>query len=76
MNTKELNIKGVKLMLGAEMRRVREEKGLSVEEAAAAAGIERSNVIRSLEAGRGSKIYFIFKLLEIYQKRLSVRLVD
>lgn len=63
-------------MLGTELRRVREERGLSPEEAARAVGIERVNVLRQLEEGHGAKIFFIFKLLELYRKRVIVTLVD
>ena len=63
-------------MLGAELRRVREEKGLSLEEAARAVGIERVNILRQLEEGHGAKVIFIFKLLELYRKRVTVKLVD
>lgn len=76
MSKNKSAIKNIKLMLGAELRRVRDEKGWTLEEAAAAAGIERSDVIRHLEAGNGGKIFFIFKLLEIYDKKLQIRLVD
>ena len=75
MSKNKSAIKNIKLMLGAELRRVRDEKGWTLEEAAAA-GIERSDVIRHFEAGNGGKIFFIFKLLEIYDKKLQIRLVD
>ena len=48
-------------MLGAELRRVREEKGLSLEEAARAVGIERVNILRQLEEGHGAKVFFKLK---------------
>lgn len=76
MSKNKSAIKNIKLMPGAELRRVRDEKGWMLGEAAAAAGIERSDVIRHLEAGNGGKIFFIFKLLEIYDKKLQIRLVD
>ena len=74
MSKNKSAIKNIKLMLGTELRRVRDEKGWTLEEAAA--GIERSDVIRHFEAGNGGKIFFIFKLLEIYDKKLQIRLVD
>ena len=51
MSKNKSAIKNIKLMLGTELRRVRDEKGWTLEEAAAAAGIERSDVIRHFEAG-------------------------
>ena len=63
-------------MLGTELRRVRDEKGWTLEEAAAAAGIERSDVFVILRPGTAEKYFFIFKLLEIYDKKLQIRLVD
>lgn len=76
MSANKSAIKKIKIMLGAELRRVREEKGLSLEEAARAVGIERVNILRQLEEGQGAKVFFIFKLLELYRKRVTVKLVD
>lgn len=75
MNRKSV-IKSLKVMLGNELRKARESRGLTIEEAAAAAGIEKCGIIYSLEAGKGSKLFFVFRLLGVYEKRLWIILTD
>lgn len=76
MISKKSVIKRLKLMVGDELRKARESRGLSVQEAASAAGIEKCGIICNLEAGRGSKLFFVFRLLEVYKKRLRIILID
>lgn len=76
MSANKSAIKKIKIMLGTELRRVCEERGLTLDEVARAVGIERVNVLRQLEEGHEAKVFFIFKLLELYRKRVIVTLVD
>ena len=63
MSANKSAIKKIKIMLGAELRRVREEKGLSLEEAARAVGIERVNILRQLEEGHGQRCFLFLNCL-------------
>lgn len=69
-----LTFKYLKKMAGDELFRVRNEAGLSVEEAAEAAGITYPNVVKKLEEGRSFHIFAYLRLVQIYGKRIAIRL--
>lgn len=49
MNKRTRMLKSIKQQLGAELRRVRQEKGLTIEEVAQIAGINSGKVINKFE---------------------------
>ena len=76
MNKRTRMLKSIKQQLGAELRRVRQEKGLTIEEVAQIAGINSGKVINKFEEGKGGKLFFVFRLIEIYGRCLSIKLVE
>lgn len=64
--------KYIKKMAGEELRRVRIERGLSLEEAAQAAEIHNPAVIKKLEEGHSSHILCIFDWLRLTENVLKL----
>lgn len=62
--------------LGAELKCVRLEQNLTLEEAANLFNQPHKNLITDIECGRSKRLFLIFVLCALYGKHLKIELVD
>lgn len=71
-----LRYKNIRKALGAELKRVRLEKGISLEQAAQDNQIDYPKMIENWEEGKGHPFFVLIRLVLYYKKRLKIELVD
>lgn len=62
--------------IGEELKRVREEKGLSLEQVTEQTNLNSVKILERIENGRNRFIFLIFRLINFYKKRIKIELVD
>lgn len=69
-------VKTVLKDIGAELKRVREEKGLSIEQAAEMVGLQNPKVIERIEKGKPNLVFKTIWLIVAYQQKVNITLED
>lgn len=62
--------------IGAELKRVREEKGLSLEEVTEQNRFKNAHVLEQIEAGQKKVVFPLIRLIDYYKKRIRIDLID